>query len=163
MDMLQELHQREMLFRVSSKLQDKHTYKLEEILLCRGTFPGQDHIKLKYNDSFVYTDRYGTYFQKPGAITLYLDNVLEMNLSSYTPEQIESMKKQQMLDMIYEKCYTSLFQYFDEFSLMLRDKSIYPIGMNVTNNITMIHGSYNPERASIDVFCDLKGLKKVLR
>lgn len=163
MDKLQELYQREMLYRVSSALQNKHAYKLEECLYLRGSVPGNDHVKLKAGDAFVFTDLYGTYFQKSGAITLYLDNVLEMNLSSYTDEQISMMKKQNMLDNIFSQCHTSLLQYFDEFDLWYRDKPFYTVGMYVKYNTIMLHGSFSPERTSTDVFCSFRQLKKALK
>lgn len=162
-DKFQELFQREMLYRVSSALQNKHTYVLEECLYWRGSVPGNDHVKLKAGDAFVFTDQYGTYFQKSGAMTLYLDNVLEMDLSSYSDEQISTMKKQNMLDNIFNQCHTSLFQYFDEFDLTYRDKSFYPIGMYVKYNNIILHGSFTPERTSTDVFCSFSQLKKTLK
>lgn len=162
-DKFQELYQREMLYRVSSTLQNKHTYHLEECLYLRGSVPGNDHVKLKAGDAFVYTDLYGTYFQRSGAITLYLDNVLEMDLSSYTDEQISMMKKQNMLDNIFSQCHTSLLQYFDEFDFTYKDKPFYPIGMYVKYSTLMLHGSFSPERASTDVFCSFSQLKKVLK
>lgn len=163
MNKLQELYQREMLFRVSSTLQNNHAYTLEQILLSHKTFPGSDHVKLKKTIPFVFTDQYGTYFQQSGAMTLYLDNVLEMDLCSYTPEHIEAMRKQHALDMMYEKCYTSLFQYLDEFELTYKDKRFYPIGMYIKMNMLMLHGSFSPERTSTDVFCNFTQLSKTTR
>lgn len=161
MDILQELYQREMIFRAISTIQDKHTYHLEEILFTRGTVPGNDHVKLKVGDTFVFSDLYGTYFQKSGAMTLYLDNVLEMDLSSYTKEQVEAMRKQNVLDRMYKKSYDALFQYYDEFTLFHRDKIVYPVGMYSKFDKVMIYSSYSPKRDQTDVFHDFSGIKAV--
>lgn len=160
-DKIRELHQLEMKYRLTSTLQADHAYKLEEIMFWRGSIPGSDHVKLKVGQSFVFIDDFGTYFQKSGAMTIYVDRALELDLSTYTDEQITSMKKQNTIDKLQYESHKNLLEYFDKFNLYCEDRLFYPIGMYVRYNKLMIHGSFSSRKSNIDRFTSFTALKKV--
>lgn len=160
MNIEKKLPSLEVQYVVLSKLQQTNAHLLESTLSWRGSLPGYDCIKLKKDDSFVYMDKHGTYFQKDAkGKAIWLETVLYADLKSYSTEQIELMRKQLIIDKVLRKSETELLTCLRSKDLYHNSDRVYPMGTYVCSGDITIYGSYKPDSNCSDIFCTLSKLK----